>query len=200
MVGRTPTCGTGRHADFRPADYAEMVALPMPSRCGRSEIPRQNPELGISGQSLPVMRVELAGFGENFGQPIRNAAEAAPRRAFRQRSTNIKIAGCAKSNDSTMPSRPARGVMWRHGVWDEMARLDRARRSSRCKSFAVISTYGIVIPGSTPEEIRGQSTKSFALWTKSDTGQATDGTEVFSVSRAKGKTRLQSCGCDQSIG
>jgi len=89
---------------------------------------------------------------------------------------------------------------WRHGVWDEMARLDRARRSSRCKSFAVISTYGIVIPGSTPEEIRGQSTKSFALWTKSDTGQATDGTEVFSVSRAKGKTRLHSCGCDQSIG
>src|ERR1035438_1655761 len=39
-----------------------------------------------------------------------------------------------------------------------------------------------------------------ASWTKNYTGQAADGTEMFSVSRAKGKTRLHSCGCDQSIG
>ena len=37
----------GLPIEFRPADYAEIVALPIPSRCGRSEIPRQNPELGI---------------------------------------------------------------------------------------------------------------------------------------------------------
>ena len=37
----------GLPIEFRSADYAEIVALPIPSRCGRSEIPRQNPELGI---------------------------------------------------------------------------------------------------------------------------------------------------------
>ena len=37
-------------------------------------------------------------------------------------------------------------------------------------------------------------------WTKSYTGQAADRTEVLSVSRAKRKTGLHSCGCDQSIG
>jgi predicted nucleic acid-binding protein len=35
---------------------------------------------------------------------------------------------------------------------------------------------------------------------KCHTGQTADGTEVFSVSRIKGKTRIHRCGCDQSIG
>jgi hypothetical protein len=45
----------GLHVESGPADYAEIVALPIPSRCGRSEIPRHNPELGITGQSLPIL-------------------------------------------------------------------------------------------------------------------------------------------------
>jgi hypothetical protein len=42
--------------------------------------------------------------------------------------------------------------------------------------------------------------RSSGLWTKNHTGQAADGTEMFNVSRAKGKTRLHGRGCDQSIG
>jgi hypothetical protein len=42
--------------------------------------------------------------------------------------------------------------------------------------------------------------KSIGSWTKDYTGQTADGTEMFSVSRAKRKTSLHSCGCDQSIG
>ena len=42
--------------------------------------------------------------------------------------------------------------------------------------------------------------KSLRLWTKRHTRQAADGTEMFSVSGTKGKTRLHRCGCDQSIG
>jgi hypothetical protein len=37
--------------ELPPADYAEIVALPIPSICGRGEFPRHNPELGIR----PVM-------------------------------------------------------------------------------------------------------------------------------------------------
>ena len=38
------------------------------------------------------------------------------------------------------------------------------------------------------------------LWTKSYTGQAADGAEMFSVSSAKGQAGVNRCGCDQSIG
>ena len=39
------------HIEVRPADYAEIVALPISSICGCGEFPRHNPELGIR----PVM-------------------------------------------------------------------------------------------------------------------------------------------------
>jgi hypothetical protein len=47
------------HIEVRPADYAEIVALPIPSICGCGDFSRHNPvlgkagyaELGITGQS-----------------------------------------------------------------------------------------------------------------------------------------------------
>jgi hypothetical protein len=71
-----------------------------------------------------MRRVEFAGFGEDFGQPIGKSIEAASRRAIRQGSPehlDCVLSEEQRVNNTVQAERAAR--CWRFRLWGQMPRV-----------------------------------------------------------------------------